>query len=115
MLTIDFNNLDIYQVIRANFDDERIQQVLATLPDEEREVLIDRAGINQDKLTRNAIAEKRGVTLEVVRGIESRALKHLKHPARVQMINSVLDPNFKISEKAQEYFNQFNNQANKKM
>ena len=108
MLTVDFSKLDIYQVIKENYEDERIQLILASLPEEEREVLEYRIGINGDKLSRQAIANLKGVTLEMVRGMESRALRRLKHPARAQMINAVLDPNFHIGEKAQEFFNQVN-------
>lgn len=108
MLTVDFSKIDIYQVIKDNYNDERIQQILESLPIEEREVLDCRIGINEDKMSRQKIADLRGVTLEVVRGIESRALRHLKHPARAQMFNAVLDPNFQISERAQEFFEQHN-------
>lgn len=111
MLTVDFSKIDIYQVIKDNYDDERIQKVLASLPENEREVLELRIGIKESKLSRQKIADRLGVTLDMVRGMEYRALRRLKHPARVQMLNAVLDPNFHISDKVQEFYNQ----ANKKM
>ena len=111
MLTVDFMNLDIYSVLKENYQDDRIQKILDSLPEEEKQVLDDRIGINGEKMTRNAIATKMGITLDRVRGIEERALKHLKHPARFQYINEVLDPNFHASEKAHEFFNS----QNKKM
>ncbi len=108
MLTVDFSKIDFYQVIRENYNDERIQKVLESLPPEEREVLEYRIGIDQDVMTRKAIAELKGITIEMVRGLESRALRRIKHPARIQMINAVLDPNFEISDRVKEFYNQIN-------
>ena len=111
MITVDFSKIDFYQVIRENYQDERMQKVLDSLPEMERKILDYRVGIGQEKLSRPAIAKIMGVTQEVVRNAELRALKRLKHPARIQMINAILDPNFQISEKVQEYYQN----QNKKM
>ncbi len=111
MLTVDFSKIDIYQVIKENYNDDRIQKVLASLPQEERDVLEYRIGLNQDKMSRKKIADLIGVTEEIIRGRESRALRRLKHPARIQMLNAVLDPNFQPSERVIEFYNM----TNKKM
>lgn len=111
MLTVDFNNIDIYQVIKEHYHDERVQTILNSLPIEEREILEYRIGTTQDKLTRETIANMKQVSVEEIRNLEARGLRSLKHPARIQMLNAVLDPNFKLSAQAEEFFSS----SNKKM
>lgn len=103
MLTVNFNEIDIYEVIKENYNDERIQAVLNSLPEIERTVLEMRIGINGEKMTRQAIANSMDSTIDRIRGFEERALKKLKHPARISYLNAVLDPNFEISDRAREY------------
>ncbi len=105
MLTIDFSKVDFYEVIKNNYNDERMEKVLSSLPAEERRVIEYRSGIEGKRLTRQAIADLMGTTLDRVRGFEGRALRRLKHPARIQMINAILDPNFEINDRVREFYN----------
>lgn len=108
MLTVNFNEIDIYEVLRNNYDDPRIRKIYSSLTEEEQTVLDYRIGLDEKTLTRRAIAEKMGITIDRVRGIEERTLKRLKHPARIQYLNEVIDPNFKASERANEFFDNYN-------
>ena len=111
MLTFNFYETNIYELLKENYNDERIKAIYASLPEEEQQILDYRIGINGDPLSRRAIAEAMSITIDKVRGIEERALKHLKHPARIQYLNEVVDPNYHASDRAKEFFSK----PNKKM
>ena len=98
--------MDIYQVIKDNYDNPKVQLVLESLPEEEREVLEYRIGVDGEKKSRQAIADLKGTTMERIRGFEERALRRLRHPARFSYLRSVIDPNFVVSDKVEEYFSQ---------
>ena len=98
--------MDIYQIIKENYDNPKVQMVLESLPLEERTVLEYRIGISEEKKSRQAIATLMGTTLDRVRGFEERALRRLKHPARYSYLKSLIDPNFVVSERVEEYFSQ---------
>ena len=98
--TIDMSKIDIYEIIRNNRNNEKLLHLLLTLPLEEQEILSYRS----ENWPRKDIARFMDITLDKVRGIEERALKHLRHPARLQMINAIVDQNFIPSEKAANYF-----------
>jgi len=97
--TVNFSKIDVYEVIKNNMNNEYIQILLNSLPTEEKEVI----ELRIEKKTRKYIAELKNTTYDRVRGMEERALKHLKHPARLQLLNKVLDPDFTISENAKNY------------
>jgi RNA polymerase primary sigma factor len=61
--------------------EERIQEVLETLPHREALVLRLRYGLENGKVhTLKEIGEKMGITRERVRQIEAQALRRLRHP-----------------------------------
>jgi RNA polymerase primary sigma factor len=70
----------------------RIDQVLATLIDREREVIAMRYGLYDGQPhTLEEVARAFQVTRERIRQIEQKALKKLKHPSRATLLAEVLE------------------------
>jgi RNA polymerase primary sigma factor len=63
---------------------ERLNAVIATLSDRERMVLELRHGLlDHNPLTLEEVGKRFGVTRERIRQIEAKALRKMRHPARM--------------------------------
>jgi RNA polymerase primary sigma factor len=70
----------------------RIQDVLHTLGEREREVISLRYGLTDGRPhTLEEVAQAFQLTRERIRQIEQKSLKKLKHPSRASRIREVLD------------------------
>ena len=70
----------------------RIDTVLATLADREREVIMMRFGLTDGQPhTLEEVAQCFQVTRERIRQIEQKSLKKLKHPSRIGALQELLD------------------------
>jgi len=70
----------------------RIDTVLATLDDREREVIMMRFGLTDGQPhTLEEVAQCFQVTRERIRQIEQKSLKKLKHPSRIGALQELLD------------------------
>lgn len=72
--------------------EERIQQVLASLPHREQVIIRMRFGIGLDRAyTLESIGQKHGITRERIRQVEAKALGRLRHPARRKRLQGFLE------------------------
>ena len=70
---------------------ERLQQVLTTLSDREREVLTFRFGLDDGySRTLEEVGKQFNVTRERIRQIEAKALRKLRHPSRIRHLRGFL-------------------------
>ena len=70
---------------------ERLQQVLTTLSDREREVLTFRFGLDDGySRTLEEVGKQFNVTRERIRQIEAKALRKLRHPSRIRHLKDFL-------------------------
>ena len=70
---------------------ERLQQVLTTLSDREREVLTFRFGLDDGySRTLEEVGKQFNVTRERIRQIEAKALRKLRHPSRIRHLKGFL-------------------------
>ena len=66
---------------------EKMHEVLETLPEREKRVLVMRYGLEDGETrTLEEIGVEFGVTRERIRQIEDKALRKLKHPQRVKQL-----------------------------
>ena len=75
----------------AEYNDlkERLMDVLDSLNERERQVIIMRYGLQgEDQKTLEEVGKIFGVTRERIRQIEAKALRKLRHPARAKVFNS---------------------------
>lgn len=71
---------------------EQLEEVLATLNDRERKVLIMRFGLEDGKpRTLEEVGKAFGVTRERIRQIEAKAIRKLKHPSRAKKLKDYLE------------------------
>ena len=74
---------------------EQIEDVLGTLSDREREVLLLRFGLQDGSLrTLEEVGQMFNVTRERVRQIEAKALRKLRHPTRSRRLRNFLELTF---------------------
>ena len=75
-------------VAGASITRDRIMGMLNTLSERERRVLILRYGLGpeQEELTLEEIGQRYNVTRERIRQIEAKALKKIRHPGRMRMV-----------------------------
>ncbi|AEA33236.1 RNA polymerase sigma factor RpoD [Hippea maritima] len=78
-------------VIKSNLK-EKVEEVLSTLTDRERKVLMMRYGIGDGfDHTLEEVGKVLGVTRERVRQIEAKALRKLRHPKRSRVLASFVE------------------------
>ena len=71
---------------------EEINDVLSTLSERERKIIILRFGLNNEvPRTLEEVGQMFGVTRERIRQIEAKALRKLKHPSRSRKLKDYLD------------------------
>ena len=70
---------------------ERIQEILTTLTDRERQVLDYRFGLSDGySRTLEEVGKQFNVTRERIRQIEAKALRKLRHPSRLKKLDGFL-------------------------
>jgi RNA polymerase primary sigma factor len=73
---------------------EQMDDVLGTLSDRERQVLILRFGLEDGRArTLEEVGKEFNVTRERIRQIEAKALRKLRHPSRSKKLKDYLDSN----------------------
>jgi len=71
---------------------ERLQEVLTTLTDRERQVLDYRFGLTDGySRTLEEVGKQFNVTRERIRQIEAKALRKLRHPTRLRKLEGFLE------------------------
>jgi len=71
---------------------EQLEDVLETLTDREKKVLVLRFGLEDGRSrTLEEVGQKFGVTRERIRQIEAKALRKLRHPSRSRKLKDFLD------------------------
>ena len=71
---------------------EQLSEVLDTLTERERKVLVLRFGIEDGRArTLEEVGQSFGVTRERIRQIEAKAIRKLKHPSRSKKLKDFLD------------------------
>jgi RNA polymerase primary sigma factor len=71
---------------------EKLRDVLETLADREREVIIQRFGLRDGKpQTLEEVGVRFSVTRERIRQIEAKALRKMRHPTRAKLLKAFLD------------------------
>ncbi len=71
---------------------DKLNEVLETLTDRERTVLIERFGLMDGKpKTLEEVGVRFKVTRERVRQIEAKALRKMRHPTRAKQLQAFLD------------------------
>jgi DNA-binding CsgD family transcriptional regulator len=78
-----------------------MEEQLASLSPRESKVLRMRYGIGCKEHTYEEIGDKFELSRERIRQIESKALRHLKHPSRSDELRQLL-PNYEISPKQKQ-------------
>ncbi len=83
---------DLVELLNAEELKERIREVLKTLPGRAKEVLNLRFGLDgKEPKTLEEVARVFGVTRELIRQIEMRALRKLREPLRAGRLMSFVD------------------------
>jgi len=71
---------------------EQLEEVLATLNDREKKVLVMRFGLEDGRpRTLEEVGKAFGVTRERIRQIEAKAIRKLKHPSRAKKLKDYLE------------------------
>ena len=90
-LVADYRNENALNNLIQEANAEIIKSVFSTLPSREAEVLRLRFGIEEDKpMTLEEVGEKFGVTRERIRQIETKAMRKMRHPARMKLLKEAM-------------------------
>lgn len=82
---------DPYLIFVKEENKETIKQILSTLPSREEEALIMRFGLeNDERLSLEAVGEYFSISKERVRQITNNAIRKLRNPARLKLLQDVL-------------------------
>lgn len=82
---------DPYLIFIQEENKENIRQILSTLPPREEETLIMRFGLENDKrVSLEVIGEHFGLSKERVRQITNNAIRKLRNPVRLKLLQDVL-------------------------
>ena len=74
------------------FRKQEIRNVLSTLTDREKEVIVLRFGLEDGyPHTLEEVGQRFGVTRERIRQIEAKAIRKLKHPSRTKLLRDFLE------------------------
>lgn len=76
------SSIDIEEEYLKTSIKEELEKTLSTLDEVERKIIIARFGLDGRVKTLDEIAKELGETKEKIRTLESRALRHLRHPKR---------------------------------
>ena len=80
------------EVTAQNMLKERLQEILSTLSERERDVVIYRFGLKDgNTLTLEVVGKLFNVTRERIRQIEAKALRKLRHPVRLNKLKGFID------------------------
>lgn len=80
----DFNFYSLMQ--------KELNEVLETLPEEDKEILNYRYGLNgYDRLSRDKLSELLSLSEETIRELEARALRRIRHPKRSRRLKPFVD------------------------
>ncbi len=80
------------EIIGRKMLKEKIEDMVMSLPEKERIVLIKRFGLfDEETRTLEEIGNEFGVTRERIRQIEAKALKQLRHPSRSRQLIDFID------------------------
>ena len=81
----------IEDIVHGDRTEQAINECLETLTPREQKILNLRFGLNgNEEMTLREVGKIFGITPERVRGIESKALRKLRHPSRSEMIKDFL-------------------------
>ncbi len=90
-LIIDEETQSPSETASSNLLTETIDEVLHTLKERERSIIIHRFGLlNKSKMTLEELSQQFNVTLERIRQIEVMALQKLRHPTRKKIFDGYL-------------------------
>ncbi len=90
-IIVDEKSQSLFETASSNLLTETIDEVLHTLKDRERNIIIHRFGLfNKSKMTLEELSEQYHVTLERIRQIEVMALQKLRHPTRKKFFDGYL-------------------------
>jgi RNA polymerase primary sigma factor len=89
----DTSTEDPQDLASASVLKERLREVLASLNQRERDVLESRFGLRDGRpQTLEELGRKYQITRERVRQIEAKALRKMRHPARIRELGGLLNP-----------------------
>lgn len=90
-LVADYRTENALSKLIEEANQEIIQNVFDTLPEREAEVLKLRFGIDSNKpLTLEEVGKIFGVSRERIRQIETKAMRKMRHPARLKMLREAM-------------------------
>lgn len=109
----DYSEDIAYESFEEKFKNEILEDAVNSLNDREKEIIIRRFGLKGNSPeNRETIAEDFKTTPEVVRHIELKALRHLRHPSRSKKIREVFydySPQDGYKETSYHYYQQTQN------
>ena len=82
-------SLDILEIIDLSSEEiyERVDKMISTLPEERQQRIIrTRYALNGEKKTLKALGEEYGLTPEPIRQAQSKAVRLLRHPKRLNIL-----------------------------